>query len=105
MGQRVALADVRAVRDAVERPPIDTERSPKGLYVGDDVVGAEERPPCTQLLRAGTNGGGSRRREVRAPHLVLQRLAVERPGARSALVEHDDAVLALLGRERARDVA
>ncbi len=38
-------------------------------------------------------------------HLALQRLAVERAGARAALVEHDDAVLALLRGERAGDIA
>src|SRR5207248_9636056 len=54
---------------------------------------------------AGTNGAGTWRSEVRAPHLVLQRRAVERTSAGAALIEHDDAVLAPLGRERAGDVA
>ena len=105
MGQPVALTDVRAVRDAVERPPVDTERLAQLVHVRDDVVGAVERAPHSQFVCAGTDGGDLRRCEVRAPHLVLKRLAVERAGARSSLVEHDDAVLPLLRRERPIDVA
>src|SRR5881409_4047474 len=100
MSQPVALADVRAVRDPVERPLVDAERLAQVLHVGEGVVGAEELTPRSELAGAGPDGGGLRRREIRAPHLVLHRLAVERTGTGSALVEHDDAELALLGRER-----
>src|SRR5947208_15900427 len=105
MSQPVALAGVRAVRDPVERPLVHTERLAQGLQVGDGVVGAEELTPRSQLAGAGADGRGTRRREVRAPHLLLERLAVERTGTRPALVEDDDAVLALLGRERLGDIA
>src|SRR4029077_6090302 len=87
----LALADIRAVRDTVERPLVDAERLPERLHVGDDVVGAEELTASSQLAGAGANGGGLRWREIRAPHLVLQCLAVERAATRSALVEHHDA--------------
>jgi len=84
--------------------PVEAASAPAGVRA-DDVVGAEERTACPQLAGAGTNGAGARRREVRAPHLVLHRLAVERAGARSTLVEDHDAVLAPLGRECAGEEA
>src|SRR6476646_8217706 len=105
MGQPVALADVRAVRDAVERPLVDAERLAQIFHIGDDVVRAEELPSRPELAGTGADRGGLGRREIRTPHLALQRLAVERAGTRPALVEHDYAVLVLLGRERAGDVA
>ena len=45
MCERVPLADVRPVRDAVERDLVDAERLAKRVDVGDDVVGAVELPP------------------------------------------------------------
>ena len=105
MGQPVALAHIRAVRDPVERPLVDAERLAQSLHVGDGVVGAEELTPRSHLAGARTDGGGSWRREVGAPHLALERLAVERAGARPALVEDHDAVLTLFGRERPGDIA
>src|SRR3954453_7892546 len=105
MSQPVALADVRAVGDPVERPRLHTERLAQILHVGDRVVRAEELAARSDLAGAGADGRGTRRRQVRAPHLALERLAVERAGARPALVEDDDAVLALLRRERTGDEA
>src|SRR5512146_1633939 len=105
MGQPVALADVRAVRDSVERPLVHAEGLAQRLHVGDDVVGPEERALCAQLAGAGAYRAGARRREIRASHLALQRPAIERTGSGSALVEDDDAIPGPLGRERAREEA
>ena len=59
MGQPVALADVRAVRDAVERPLVDAERLAQVLHVGDRVVGAEELTP--RVRPCGRRNGRRRR--------------------------------------------
>ena len=103
MGERVPLADVRAVRDAVERPAVDAERAAQRLHVGDDVVRAEELPPCSQLPGARADGGRRRRPEIGAAHLGLQRGTVERPGAGASLVVDDDPVVVQLGAEDLRD--
>ena len=103
MGERVPLADVRAVRDAVERPAVDAERAAERLHVGDDVVRAEELPPCSQLPGARADGRRRRRPEIGAAHLGLQRGTVERPGAGASLVVDDDPVVVQLGAEDLRD--
>ena len=103
VSERVPLADVRAVRDAVERPAVDAERAAERLHVGDDVVRAEELSARTQLPRARADGARRRPPEIGAAHLGLQRGTVERPGAGASLVVDDDSVVVQLGAEDLRD--
>ena len=81
MRERVALADIGAVRDAVDDPRVDAERLPQRFQVGDDVVRAEELPPVAELGGAGADRGGRRRGEIGASHRRLQGGTVECPGA------------------------
>ena len=103
MRERVALADVGAVRDAVDDPSC---RRP--------APGAASR--CRRRRRRCRRTAGGRRSSPRTPGplrpsagrgprcpLLLQRRAVERTGARAALVEHHDPVGALFSGDDSVD--
>ena len=105
MRERVPLADVRAVRDAVEGDLVDAERPAERVDIGDHIVGPIELAPRAEFRSAGPHSGRGRWVEIRCAHLLLHRFAVEGAGAGPTLVEDDDPVLPLLGGQRAVDEA